>query len=382
MSLINMNQSKNEDVVKDRDKIIIRTSRIGIAANILLALIKINVGFISNSIAVVLDAVNNLSDALSSIITIIGAKFARRLPDKKHPLGHGRAEYLSALVVAAIVLYVGLNSLEESIKKILNPEMPDYSTTSLVIIFIAIFVKVFLGRYFKSQGKRVNSQALQDSGAEASFDAIVSASVLASALIYTLTGISLEAYVGAVISCFITKSGVEMLIETLDDIIGKRTDPELAKKIRGIMMAEPKVHGAYNLFVNNYGPDKNYASVILELPDTMTVDEADVLTKSIERKIYRETRVILAAVGVSSYNTHDSAAGHIRHEIRKLVMSHEWVLQIHGFHADVNNKEMRFNVVMSFNIDPKEGLKTIYQEVHEKYPDYKLMLSAGVDISD
>ena len=157
-----------------RDQLIVRTSIIGIVANLFLAAFKAAVGLLSHSIAVTLDAVNNLS-----VITIIGTKIANRQPDKKHPLGHGRTEYLSAMIVAAIVLYAGVTSLVESIKKIIRPETPDYSVVSLIIIASAVVVKLLLGRYVKAQGQKANSGALIASGEDARFDAILSASVLA-----------------------------------------------------------------------------------------------------------------------------------------------------------------------------------------------------------
>ena len=171
---------------EERSKVIVRTSIIGIIANVFLAAVKAVIGLAANSIAIVLDAVNNLSDALSSVITIIGAKIAGKKPDRKHPLGHGRVEYLSAMIVAAIVLYAGITSLIESVKKIIHPVTPDYSPVSLVIIAIAVVVKIVLGRYVKAQGEKVGSGSLIASGADAQFDAILSASVLASALISSM----------------------------------------------------------------------------------------------------------------------------------------------------------------------------------------------------
>ena len=159
----------------NRDAVIIRTSRIGIMTNVFLAAFKALVGLASRSIAVTLDAVNNLSDALSSIITIIGTKLAGKEPDKKHPLGHGRIEYLSAMVVSGIVLYAGITSAVESVKKIIHPEVPDYSTISLFIIAVAVGVKIVLGRYVKGQGEKVNSGSLVASGSDAMFDAVLSA---------------------------------------------------------------------------------------------------------------------------------------------------------------------------------------------------------------
>lgn len=370
-----------ENAVESRDRIIIRTSLVGIGANILLAAFKAVIGLLSHSIAVTLDAVNNLSDALSSVITIIGARLANRKPDKKHPLGHGRTEYLSAMVVAAIVLYAGITSAVESVKKIIHPETPDYSTISLIIIAVAVGVKILLGRYFKAQGKKAGSGALEASGADASFDAILSLSVLACAILFRVTGISLEAFVGAVISLFIIKSGIEMMLETIDDIIGRRADPEMIRSLKQVITQEPEVRGAYDLFINNYGPERNYASVHVELPDTMTVEEVDHLTRRLQLKVYRETGVILTGVGVYSYNTRDDEAAAIRNRVNEAVLQNDWALQLHGFYADTKEKKMRFDVVFSFDIDPLEGSSIVRKQVQELYPDYELYITSDVDIS-
>ena len=381
----NVQQMENEEitaVVADRDRLIVRTSIIGIITNVFLAAFKAAIGLLSHSIAVVLDAVNNLSDALSSLITIIGTKLSAKLPDKKHPLGYGRIEYLTALVVAAIVLYAGATSLVESVKKIIHPETADYSLVSLVIIAVAVVVKLLLGRYVKSQGKKANSAALEASGADASFDAVLSASVLLSAIIFLLFGVSLEAWVGVVISCFIIKSGIEMITETLDDILGKRADAELTGKIRSSVLEEDEVRGVYDIIVNNYGPNKNTCSLHIELPDVMTVDQVDVLTRRIQASVYKATGVIVTGVGVYAYNTRDDEAAAIRNRVMSLVLSHDWALQLHGFHADTAAKTLRFDVVMSFDITPEEGLATLYSEVQSAFPDYTIHIVPDVDAAD
>lgn len=377
-----LEERKMENETLNRDRIIVRTSIIGILTNVLLAGFKAAVGLLSNSIAVILDAVNNLSDALSSVITIVGTKLAGRLPDKKHPLGYGRIEYLSALIVSAIVLYAGITSFIESVKKIIHPEKAEYTVVSLVIIAVAVVVKLILGSFVKAQGKAANSGALVASGSDAMFDAILSASVLASAVIFMLTGISLEAYVGVAISVVIIKAGIEMMTETLDDILGQRADAETTIAIKRILNAEPEVRGAYDLVLNNYGPDKNIGSVHLELPDTMTVEQVDELTRRVQAKVLNETGVILTGVGVYSYNTKNDEAAKIRNTIQKLVLSHDWALQFHGFYVDVKKKSLRFDVVMSFEIDPKDGLDTLYKEVREAYPDYDIYIAPDVDVSD
>lgn len=215
----------------NRDKIIIRTSIIGILANVLLASFKAVIGVLTNSIAVTLDAVNNLSDAASSVITIVGTKLAGREPDRKHPFGYGRIEYLSAMIISIIVLYAGITSFTESVKKIIHPETPDYSTISLIIIAVAVVVKIVLGRYVKGVGEKVNSDSLVNSGEDATLDSIISASTLAAAAVYLLAGIRLEAWLGAIISVVIIKSGIEMLRDTLSEILGERADADLAKAI-------------------------------------------------------------------------------------------------------------------------------------------------------
>ena len=202
-----------------RERIIIKTSVIGIAANIFLTAFKAAVGLASNSIAIVLDAVNNLSDALSSVITIIGTRLAGKPADKKHPFGHGRIEYITAMIIAVIVLYAGITSLLESVKKIIHPETAEYTVTALIIVVVAVIVKLVLGRYVFTVGKRVHSDSLVASGQDASFDAIISASTLVAALIFIFLHISLESWLGAAISIVIIKSGFEMLRDTISRIL-------------------------------------------------------------------------------------------------------------------------------------------------------------------
>ena len=376
---------KNERHVtleQKRDKVIIRTSIIGILTNVLLAAFKAVIGIMSNSIAVTLDAVNNLSDALSSVITIVGTKLAGKLPDRKHPLGYGRIEYLSAMIVSGIVLYAGITSAVESVKKIIHPEKPDYSIIALVIIAVAVVVKIVLGKYVKAKGEQVNSGSLVASGSDALFDAILSGSVLVSAVIFIVSDISLEAYVGIVIAGFIIKAGIEMMMETLNEILGGRAEKEKTDKIKGLLSDEQEVRGAYDLIMYNYGPDKDFASVHLEVPDTMTARDFDRLTRRLERKVYKETGVILAAVGLYSYNTGNDEAAEILSGVRSRVMAHEWAVQLHGFYVDTEAKEMSFDVVMSFDVKPSEGIQIIYKEIKEAYPEYDIQIAPDVDVSD
>ena len=378
-------EKQNNDIAvlaANREKTIVKVSITGIVTNLLLVAFKAFVGLVSNSIAVILDAVNNLSDALSSVVTIIGAKLGAKQPDKKHPLGYGRIEYISSMIVSALVLYAGITSLVESVKKIIHPEAADYNTVSLIIISVAIVVKLILGLYVKKQGAKVNSGALTASGSDALFDAILSASVLASAIVFLVWGISLEAYVGVVIACFIIKAGIEMMLETLNDIIGKREDAETVRELKEIICADENVLGAYDITLFNYGPNKNYGSVHLELPDTLNVDDVDRITRKIQTDVYRKTGIILTGIGVYSYNTSDDAAAQMRNAVQKTVLSHDWALQMHGFYADIEKKTIRFDVVVSFDVDRKEAIETLYGEISRLYPDYDLLIIPDVDVAD
>ncbi|MCR5636253.1 MAG: cation diffusion facilitator family transporter [Clostridiales bacterium] len=379
-----MNNNSNDIAVlaANREKAIVKTSVIGIITNILLVGFKMFVGLVSNSIAVILDAVNNLSDAASSVVTIIGAKLGAKQPDKKHPLGYGRIEYLSSMIVAALVLYAGITSLVESVKKIIYPEAADYNTVSIIIISVAIVVKLILGMYVKKQGKKANSGALVASGSDALFDAILSSSVLASAIVYLIWGISLEAYVGVIIAGFIIKAGIEIMTETLNDIIGKREDAETTKELKEIICAEEAVLGAYDITLFNYGPNKNYGSVHIELPDNLSVDDVDKITRKIQTDVFHKTGVILTGIGVYSYNTSDDEAAQMRNAIQKAVMAHDFALQMHGFYADTEKKTIRFDVVVSFDADRKEALETLYSEVKALYPEYDVLIVPDVDIAD
>ncbi|WP_428075746.1 cation diffusion facilitator family transporter [Candidatus Avelusimicrobium luingense] len=365
-----------------REKIIVRTSIIGIATNLLLASFKAAVGVLAHSIAVILDAVNNLSDVLSSLITLIGVKLANKAPDKKHPLGHGRIEYISAMLVSAIVSYAGIAALVESVKKIFHPQIPIYSESFFIVVVAAIVVKLVLGRYVKRQGQKVSSGALVASGADAFFDAILSVSVLGCAIIYVLFQFSLEAYVGVGISLVIIKAGLSMLQETLHDILGQRADTKTTQLVKQIIGTEPEVRGVYDLMINNYGPNKNYASVHLELPDTMCVDEVDQLTRRIEEKVYHQTGIILTGVGVYSYNTKQGKAAQLQNDIQGRVLAHDWALQLHGFYANIEEKTLRFDVVLSFDISPQKAVEILQSEIKTAYPDYAIQIVPDVDICD
>ena len=375
-------QNGTEEKEVSREKVIVRTSIIGIIANVLLAAFKAAVGLLSHSIAVILDAVNNISDAGSSVITIVGAKLAGREPDKKHPFGYGRIEYLSAMIISVIVLYAGITSLVESIRKIINPETPDYSAVSLIIIGTAVAVKFFLGRYVKATGEKVNSDSLINSGEDARLDAVISASTLLAAAIFLIFHISLEAWLGALISLVIIKSGLEMLKDTISRILGEGNDPELAKSIKQTVRSFQDVQGAYDLVLHNYGPEAWNGSIHIEIPDTYSADRLDALIRDIEETVYRKHNVILTAVGVYSMNTKDQFITETRKKVQSIVLAHEFVKGMHGFYLDRKNKHMRFDAVISFDARDRSAVyQQIVADVQAAFPEYELRIAMDLDLS-
>lgn len=380
------NALNSEDISKEidsRNRLIIRTSIIGILANVFLAGFKAVVGLLTHSIAIIMDAVNNLTDAASSLITIIGTKLAAKEPDKKHPFGHGRVEYLSAMVIAVLVLYAGVTSLIESIKKIIHPKTPEYTVVALVIVAVAVVVKIVLGRYVKAMGEKTNSDALVNSGQDATMDSVISASTLVAALIFQASGLSLEAWLGAIISIIIIKSGIDMLRETISQLLGERIDRELALGIKETVTSFPDVQGAYDLILNNYGPNAFNGSVHVEVPDTYTAYDLDDLLRQITIAVFEKHNVILTAIGVYSVNTKNDFAAKVRDDVSKIVFKNEYVLQMHGFYLNEEKKTIRFDVVVSFDApDRKEVYRNIVNEVNKKYPDYTLQIALDTDFSD
>ena len=366
-----------------RDKTIVRTSVVGILANVFLAAFKAFVGLTANSIAIVMDAVNNLSDAASSVITIVGTKLAGKEPDKKHPFGYGRIEYLSAMVISMLVLYAGVTAFAESVKKIIHPDTPDYSVTALVIVAVAVVVKIVLGRYVKRVGVKVNSDSLVNSGEDATLDAVISAATLLTAGIYLLFHVSLEAWLGAVIAAVIIKSGIGMLSETLSKILGERADAQLARDIKATVNSFPAVSGAYDLVLHNYGPDAYNGSVHIEVPDTLSADELDKLIRKVTVEVYQKHNVILTAIGVYSLNTKDPEAAAARARVSQLVLTEPHVLQMHGFYLDKEEKTIRFDIVVGFDApDRREVYTKVFEKVQTEYPGYRLQIAVDTDFSE
>lgn len=365
-----------------RSRTIVRTSVIGILTNVLLAGFKAVMGILSNSIAITLDAVNNISDAASSVITIVGTKLAARRPDKKHPFGYGRIEYLTAMVIAVIVLYAGISSLAESVKKIITPETPDYSAVILIIVAAGVVTKLILGTYVKKTGQRVNSDSLVNSGQDAKLDAVISASTLAAAVIYLVFRIRLEAWLGAVISAVIIKSGIDMLRETLSQILGERADASLAGEIKKTITEFPEVTGAYDLILHNYGPDTFHGSVHIGVDAGRTADELDELIRAVTQKVYTEHGIILTAVGIYSVNTEDPETAAVYETVRQTALADPYIREIHGFYLNSRERSVRLDLVVSFDSPDRSDFADTVEKIKQALPDYTVTAVLDSDFSE
>ena len=339
----------------DRNTQIIRTSVIGIVANVLLAAFKALVGILASSIAIIMDAVNNLSDALSSVITIVGTKLSERPADRKHPFGFGRIEYFSAIIIAVIVLSTGVTSLIESVKKIFNPTEPTYTTTTLIVIVVAIVVKLVLGQYVKRKGQQLKSDALIASGADALFDAVITLATLVSAGVMLLWHVSLDGVLGALISLVIIKAGVEMLASPVNELLGAKVSPELVSDVKREVMAFDGVHGVYDIILHNYGPNVIIGSLHISVPDAMTAYDIHGLTRKISTQIFDKHGIILT-VGVYSLATGDNRRADLQKKVLQTLAAKKEIVQVHGFYYNENNRSLSVDVVPDITVHDDAAL--------------------------
>ena len=368
--------------MKNRSKVIVRTSIIGILTNLGLVALKAVVGLITSSVAIIMDAINNFSDALSSVITIVGTKLSQKKPDAKHPYGHGRVEYLTSLIISVIILIAGSAAIVESIMSIIEGKEPSFDVVSLILIAVAVVVKIVLGLYYRYVGKKVNSEALKGSGIDALFDALLSLGTLIAIAVSLIWHVNIEGYIGVIIGLFMIKSGIDVLRTSLSSIIGERTSKETSEAIKHLVCENPEVKGAYDLIVNNYGPDRGIGSIHIEVADDMTAKDIHPLTRKIAVQVYEKFGIIMT-IGIYASNNSDPVINKIRSSIQEEVLSHPTIKQIHGFYLDQETKTISFDLIVDFE-DKKsaETIKEITDHLKEKYPDYSFYVVEDKDFSD
>ncbi len=366
----------------DRERKIIKISLLGICVNAVLVAFKLAVGILSHSIAIILDGINNLTDALSSVVTIIGTKLAGRAPDKKHPYGYGKMEYVGSVAVAILILLAGAGAFRESFDKVLHPAETDYSVLSLIVILAAAAVKLVFGRYVKAAGKTCHSEALAACGTDAVIDAAISLSILAAAGINRAFSVNMEGILGVVISGFILKAGLEILMEGLGNVIGMRVDSGLSAELKNFICKNPGVLGAYDLSLHQYGPEHMIGSVHIELPDEMTAREIHGLTRQITEDVYREFGIVLT-VGIYASNTVEEAFSEMKQTLSDLIQGYPEILQMHGFYVDVEKRLVYFDLIFDFQAENQAEIeKDIIRRMKERFTEYEFIVVLDSDVSD
>lgn len=365
--------------VTNREKVIVRTSVIGIICNFILVAFKATVGILANSISIILDAVNNFSDAFSSVLTIIGTKLANKKPDDKHPYGYGRIEYITSVTIALIILVAAVTSGIESVQKIINPGETDHSIAGAIVIGAAILIKLCLGLFVKGQGKKVDSQSLVASGTDAFMDAILSAATLVAVIISLVWHINIEGYLGVIISIFIAKAGVEILAEGLGSLIGTKADIEITDKLKALIKTHAGVKGAYDVILHSYGPNKIIGSVHVEVEDDMTAREMHALTHEIVQDVYDQMEIILT-VGFYASNTSDPLSLEMQNKINEIIKDYPDVFQMHGFFK--GDDYATFDLVIKFKADNEKIKGEVASKMHDLYPNYEFIISVDSKYTD
>lgn len=369
----------------DREKEIVKTSVLGIVGNAFLVAFKAFVGFLAGSIAIIMDAVNNFTDALSSTITIAGTKLAGKKPDKKHPYGYGRIEYLTSTLIAVLILFAGGMAVFESVKSIIdhfqNGTMPTFEIYSIVIIAVAIGVKVAIGLFFRKKGQNIDSDALKASGMDALFDAILSTATLVGVLVAKFAGVYIEGYLGIAIGLFILKSGFEVMCESLSSMIGDRFERDYVAQIKADINHIDGVRGCYDLILNNYGHNRNIGSVHIGVSDDLTAKEIQAIERNIFLMMYQKYNTIMT-VGIYADNQSDPLTHSIFEKVAGVVKKHPHVLQTHGFYVDGDKKLISFDVVLSFDDpDPTGTISAIKQETEALNEGFTVLVQYDQDFS-
>ena len=365
----------------NRDKQIIKVSLYGILTNIALVIFKSIVWLLANSIAIVLDAVNNLSDVISSLVTIIWIKLSSKKPDKEHPYWHGRIEYFASIVIAIIILIAWFAAAKESIQKIITPVKTHYTIITIIVVTVAIFVKYFLWTYYKKQWKKLNSWSLTASGADAMNDCLIALSTLIAALISIFFHIWIEWFIWIIISLFIFKTWLEILKDTIKEIIWTRADPELVAKLKSKILSYEWVLWVYDIMLHNYGPNKIIGTAHIQVNDNMTAKEIHRLTRGIQMWVYNTFGI---AITIWIYASNDEwEFWKIQKELSEIIKKYENIIQIHGFYVDDVTNNISFDLIFDFEEEhPEKTVRKIKKEIKDKFPKYTYNVIIDTDVSE
>lgn len=358
-----------------RKKEIIKVSSIAVAAGVFLALIEAVEGLIVGSLSMVLDGLSHVSEAGNAVIAAIGTYIAGKPADKKHPFGYGRFEYVTALIIGFITLDAGIAGFMTGVGSIINPDKPTHSAVSLLVLIISMLVRIFVGRHDVHVGEEYNSRALKGVGKNEIKHSILSAAALLSALVYMIFGVSIEAWIATGVSISIIIGAILILKDMLSSILGERVEEKFVRDIKKAIMDEDGVQGVYDLTLHNYGPDEYLGSVHIAVADDMKASQIDYLTRHISDKIFKNYEVKLTGIGVYSVNEHDEEVIEAHKRILNLVKKNPYVEQLHGFYMDKLEKDLRMDLVISFDAPDQFALRDdLIGELELIYPDYTIKI--------
>lgn len=362
-----------------RAKRIVRVGLWGIAVNFLYAGLKGAIGLLSGSIAISIDAVNNLNDAITSVIAVGGIKLASKPADRQHPFGHGRIEYVGAMLISTLIVIVGAAAFVNAVEKIISPTETHYNAVMLAIMATGVVAKFSLGVYTARAARSLDSDSLWGSGAENLFDSVVGLGTMVSAGILMIWDIDLDGWFAAVISLVLVRSGLKILKSTFNDILGRRIDAGLSSRIKADIMEFPQVEGVYDLIVNNYGAKNLVGSVNIEIPETLTAREIHALTLKIQRRLSSRYHLYMA-VGIYAASENPEVRK-LECEVEAAVMSCKGARQLHGFFVD--GREVSFDIVVDFSVKDRDAFALGMQEkLHGEFPAYTFNVNVDIDYCD
>lgn len=377
----------NIDNPKIRDSYGYLAGIVGIFLNTLLFIIKLFTGVITKSIAITADAFNNLSDAASSIITILGFKLASAPADREHPFGHGRIEYLSGLVVSSMVLLVGFEFVKSSFERMLHPEKITFQLIPFVLILVSIAAKLWLSGFNKYIGKAINSSALQASSFDALGDVFISSCTAISLLASKWTSIPLDGYTGLLVSLFILYAGYKLIRETLNPLLGEAPDPDLVQKIIDDLCSYDYISGVHDLVLHNYGPGKIMASAHAEVPCDVSIVKIHEVIDRAEREISSKNKIYLV-IHMDPVNKNDAEVRAAWEEVLRITKLYPMVESIHDFRVVGEGEEK--NLVFDVVIDYKQKLteefektlrENLNRDIKVSHPHYNLVINFDRDFT-
>ncbi len=331
---------------------------VGICLNALLFLGKLLAGLISGSVSVMADAVNNLSDASSSLVTLVGFKLAEKPADDGHPYGHARIEYIAGLIVSAMILVIGVELVKSSVEKILHPEAVDFSALTIAILVVSILVKLWMAAFNKKLGRAIRSATLEATAADSRNDVITTAAVLLAGVVGRLTNLRIDGYAGLAVAIFILWSGVGIAKDTIDPLLGAAPDPELVRSIRDAVLRYDKVLGIHDLIVHDYGPGRQFASVHVEMDSREDPLVCHNIIDDIERDVARDLHVQLV-VHYDPLVTDDAELNELRERIQAQLHSIDPRLNLHDFRMVRGPKHTN----LIFDLVLPSDLKSRQQEI-------------------